>query len=108
MMRQKKPKKKKKTSDEAPALDAGAEEAAVPVDDAALKTGTAGTEEAEQPQLSQLDLGLKRACLAKKVAERTKVTAAGHFFHFTRISSARCTVPMGQNCDVTSRHSPMD
>ena len=76
----KKPKKKKKTSDEAPALDAGAEEAAVPVDDAALKTGTAGTEEAEQPQLSQLDLGLKRARLAKKVAERTKVTAAGNFF----------------------------
>ena len=50
-------------------------------DYAAPETGMAGIlEEAEQPQLSQLDLGLKRASLvAKKTMESTKVITAGHF-----------------------------
>ena len=58
----------------------GIQEAAGLSDDATLKVGMAETEEAEQTQLSQLELGLKCARLAKEVAERTKVTAAGHFF----------------------------
>ncbi len=65
------------------------EEAAGPLDDAALKGGMAETEEADQPQLSQLELGLKRARLAKKAAERTMVTAAEHFSCFMQTSLAK-------------------
>ncbi len=101
----KKANKNKKSSDQAPMLEAGVEEVAVPSDDAALKAGMAAeTEEAEQPQLPQLELVLKCAGRGKDQGHR-----CGTFFlALCKPPQQKCTVPMGQNCDVTSRHSPMD
>jgi hypothetical protein len=98
------PKKKKKKDSQEATETTVMEDAKGPLDVAAVKTGTAGTEEAEPPQPSPVELGIKSVHLAERAAERKKVVAAGHFFALYACKSPqqRCTVPMGQNCFFAS------